>query len=74
MKHNNALQLRGFNILVYYVACYSAAALVGAITTAMTQASVNSMRGDESPFYTFAYSVCVVLSVYSWTRQVTELS
>lgn len=24
---------------------------------AMTQASVNSMRGDESPFYTFAYSV-----------------
>lgn len=30
---------------------------VVAILTAMTQASVNSMRGDESPFYTFAYSV-----------------
>lgn len=27
------------------------------IFTTMTQASVNSMRGDESPFYTFAYSV-----------------
>ena len=45
-----------------------------AFRTAMTQASVNSMRGDESPFYTFAYSVWVVLSVYSWTRQVTEPS
>lgn len=38
----------------------------------MTQASVNSMRGDESPFYTFAYSVWAVLSVYSWTRQVSN--
>lgn len=58
-------------IIVLFLQRFNAAT---SFWTAMTQASVNSMRGDESPFYTFAYSVWVVLSVYCWTRQETEPS
>lgn len=62
----------GSSCLFDTVLCLQRYIAVLCVSTAMTQASVNSMRGDESPFYTFAYSVGAVLSVYSWTLEVSN--